>query len=1245
MDIHIKSNLKINIRKEIADIFPVLNIDDIKFIYNLTINILRVLYIYTSSDVEDINVFIDSLLGNISSIILLLLPHMNNKHELINIRSIFTYRKNKEDINLVQPVYHYSNIQYNRCIRGNYLEEKQYSNEYIVHNYILLIETIYTISNKLYPNLINIFPYSMENYKFSNLYINTLECFQNKKIQYYDPQMIDKKIEKQIIDLIIDNKNMLTVNDIYNTIANDLYHNIKTIKWFLYDINNNNNISILIECLENILPLSECMNNVSWKDFGRKEEFSNRWNNLKKLTGTNYNYDNNKKILQTILNHNGNKDDPRSVYIFLQDKYQLFNNTIYGYYFRTGKHKNIKYFGLKNIYDYSKSLLYIDNNELPRYWCSVISKKKIIDRLKDDDNINNWFNVKNKIMNIYNINNKHTASSINEDIYIYIRQNIIDIIFECLTYRGVLTYYSPNIIDKNKYIDAYHPISRKKYDELKKIEATDIFNIGNQLNIYHHYINNRIIFVTGSTGIGKSTKLPILYMYSLAIIYYNIDGKILCTQPRIKPVQSNADAVSSNLGIPITDNAIANNYVIQYEYGAREQSEEKTSKYTKDNIHSIILKFVTDGLLYKQLLKDPNLTFDAIIVDESHEHNIYMDLMLTFLRNYIYYYPNAKLIISSATMESDELIYRRYYRNINDNLSYPPNQFIKNNKIDRINVDRRIHIEKKNMFKKNEITLPNHSVLNVVKKILDSNKNGDILIFESGVKKIMNLVDSINKNTSESVLAIPYYRNLNKEAAQYIIQFDEKRNKIRIPKNYDFNDIGSSNYVKTKNPYRQIIIISTDIAEASITIGTLKFVIDTGIRNIATFKYKYDALYIEEKPITPNARIQRKGRVGRTSDGTVYYLYELKNENDLSILNLDNENIKIISEDFHSYLYELLFSKITFSKTFFENYTFCEGTEYKYYGNNDHYDYENNNIIEYEIEYDRKILNDMDGTFYIIHPCENEVSRNMNGELNKRIISEKMLFFWEKLIYYNLITKNKNIYTINKDISDLYIDLAEKLLWDSNKIISIIKSIEYDCLDELLGIYSILHICNYGNIYEYVNTKFISQNPAIPDIELLFYMYSNQIMIRQKNVDDINKKKEEDKKMIQYVIKNHNIKKKMVNNLTTLSRIKICLINGYYNNMIYYMDNKYVNFMNPHYDNLYIIKNDDIKSYFVLYLKINMSNGEVNIITSIDNNLLKYIPFILQNVKDKYGYVIESNRKKLLFDELKFIYNCDRKLL
>ena len=129
--------------------------------------------------------------------------------------------------------------------------------------------------------------------------------------------------------------------------------------------------------------------------------------------------------------------------------------------------------------------------------------------------------------------------------------------------------------------------------------------------------------------------------------------------------------------------------------------------------------------------RNKNLVGDCIIIDEAHEHNKNMDIILSLLNNCLNYENRVKICIVSATMDNDESIYRRFYRDINDNMKYPLSKWIETHKLDRINIDRRLHISQPDeiRYKITEHFLPDKkdNAEAVIKKIIETSNDGDIL--------------------------------------------------------------------------------------------------------------------------------------------------------------------------------------------------------------------------------------------------------------------------------------------------------------------------------------------------------------------------------------------------------------------------------------------------------------------------------------------------------------------------------------
>lgn len=438
-----------------------------------------------------------------------------------------------------------------------------------------------------------------------------------------------------------------------------------------------------------------------------------------------------------------------------------------------------------------------------------------------------------------------------------------------------------------------------------------------QINFYHHYLNQRVVMITGGTGVGKSTQTPKLLLYGLKAFDKRFKGKVICTQPRVAPTVNNAERISYELGVPIKNYSSTYKQNIKTTYGYIQYKYEKDTHIDDDQ--EFFLRIVTDGTLLNEIKNSPLLKkvkdekrndinkytklystknlYDIVIVDESHEHNTNMDMILTMVRTSIFLNNQLRLYIVSATMDLDDPIYRKYYRYINDNLLYPIrdvynviNEQIEFNLLDRCVIDRRIHISPPGETTQYKITEIYHTIeLNekesyklAIKYAIDictntTPINSDILLFCTTSTNIIKLVDELNLVLPSNTIAIPYYRDLPEESKSLISNnLDQFKKKIKFQRNFIHDVLNNKKkieQVSSNYSYERVLIVSTNIAEASITINSLKYVIDTGFNNDVSYNYETDTNNIEIIKISEASRLQRKGRVGRVSDGSVYYTY------------------------------------------------------------------------------------------------------------------------------------------------------------------------------------------------------------------------------------------------------------------------------------------------------------------------------------------------------------------------------------
>lgn len=849
------------------------------------------------------------------------------------------------------------------------------------------------------------------------------------------------------------------------------------------------------------------------------------------------------------------------IYNFFEESFSRFRNTWYGHNMFGGNQEfddriyfdDNDFIVLKNVYNYAKSMSkYTTGGEFkdqPRFWKSFSNSEKeliITERINSGTN-GSWFNIDRYLGRFF-------PQKKSSQIHNKIREKLPEIIFEVLILNGVLSEFVPdkeitddrllpnnplekkktvkNILHnryknnqkfKNRIDNSYYFIENKRFGDMRMIYKKNnrgkdinyvkwVFKNSNwmftyamdwisQIIFFHHYLNNRVIFVTGATGVGKSSQIPKLFMYAVKMIDYKLNGKVICTQPRKPPTVQNALYMSSDVGFPIEKyNEYVDTKIVTPNYNIQYKHQEK--KHVYDNQIGVTLKFVTDGtlmsdlylnpLLKKSIMSDerrdrtaenriflPSNLYDVVIIDEAHEHNVNMDMILTLMKYSTYFNNNIRLAIVSATLDSDEPRYRRYYRDINDNKIFPLNNYLPKYEIDRINVDRRIHISepgKTTQYKITDIPKIETNSLNSLKEavettidIIKTTLDGDILLFMPGEAEIKSAVDELIANTPDNVLILPYFGKLSDTNRAMVENIDKGLSRYPYEKNLYIGGSFDPKQVKKvpQNTYKRAVIVATNIAEASITIDSLKYVVDTGVEKVNRYDFSQNSSVLRPEIISDSSRIQRRGRVGRTKDGTVYYMYDIKETEGKDIkFKITLENIKetllkyLIKtrqigdddigfkpffniENDPNLLNEL--QKINYMSginTIIQEQYFIKGKFFSYKGNNKHYDYHNNTIpwMYYKTGMMSDSLMDKYGNFYLVHPDENLLIRNIYGDIcdvklrkNEYIFNDgryesfKIKYFFEVLQMYGVVEKF--------GISEHNVDKKSKINIDNNNLL------------------------------------------------------------------------------------------------------------------------------------------------------------------------------------------------------------------
>ena len=162
-------------------------------------------------------------------------------------------------------------------------------------------------------------------------------------------------------------------------------------------------------------------------------------------------------------------------------------------------------------------------------------------------------------------------------------------------------------------------------------------------------------------------------------------------------------------------------------------------------------------------------------------------------------------------------------------------------------------------------------------EICNKSVTGEILFFSNGINEIKKATEYLNKILPQGNVALPYFANLNQNYKQIISNINIKISQIKN-KRENIHTEWDANYIEDDSVqngiYKRAIIIATNVAEASVTIPGLAYVVDNGYSKVNLYDKEYNISKLEVQKISESSRTQRKGRVGRVGDGTVYYMYK-----------------------------------------------------------------------------------------------------------------------------------------------------------------------------------------------------------------------------------------------------------------------------------------------------------------------------------------------------------------------------------
>lgn len=363
--------------------------------------------------------------------------------------------------------------------------------------------------------------------------------------------------------------------------------------------------------------------------------------------------------------------------------------------------------------------------------------------------------------------------------------------------------------DENKY-EVTSMMSQRRF--------LPVFSVRNQL--LQAISDNQVIIVVGETGSGKTTQLT---QYLREEGYTKGGAMIGCTQPRRVAAMSVAKRVSEEVGCKLGG-----------EVGYSIRFEDRTTKST-------LIKYLTEGILLREIFTDPTLAnYLCIIMDEAHERSLNTDILLGIFKNTVL--PrrrDLKLIITSATMNAD-----RFSTFFGDapQFTIPGRTYPVDVLYSRLGSTDYVETAAKQVLS-----------IHLLKWLESSKSNdGDILVFMTGQEDIEATVECIQ----------------------------EKLNLLDNPPPLDVLPIYSSmpadlqaKIFRKLNKRRRKCIVATNIAETSLTIDGIKYVIDSGLTKMKVYNAKLGMDTLQIVPVSLANAQQRSGRAGRTGPGSAFRLY------------------------------------------------------------------------------------------------------------------------------------------------------------------------------------------------------------------------------------------------------------------------------------------------------------------------------------------------------------------------------------
>jgi ATP-dependent helicase HrpA len=363
-------------------------------------------------------------------------------------------------------------------------------------------------------------------------------------------------------------------------------------------------------------------------------------------------------------------------------------------------------------------------------------------------------------------------------------------------------------------IDMQLSMDKRQYraDNLPEVSYPDLPVSQRKDDIAQAIRENQVVIIAGETGSGKTTQIPKICIE----LGRGVSGLIGHTQPRRLAARTVANRIAEELGSTLGETV-----------GYRVRFTDKVSDQS-------YIKLMTDGILLAEIQSDRFLSqYDTIIIDEAHERSLNIDFLLGYLKQLLPRRPDLKVIITSATIDPE-----RFSQHFADRNGKPA---------PIIEVSGRTY-PVETLYRSLEDYAGGDQIEGIFNAVdeLQRMGRGDILIFMNGEREIRDTAEALNRRNLRDTEVLPLFARLSVAEQNRIFQGHRG----------------------------QRIVLATNVAETSLTIPGIKYVIDTGTVRISRYSYRTKVQRLPIEPISQASANQRKGRCGRVSEGICIRLYD-----------------------------------------------------------------------------------------------------------------------------------------------------------------------------------------------------------------------------------------------------------------------------------------------------------------------------------------------------------------------------------